>query len=91
MGFHVPTGSSISAKTVCIFAAIGALLGGADGGTAAGFQAAIIFAIVGGLIGGVVGIFVGGDSQWRAKGAAAAGGSLGASSVKLRKAKRKSK
>ena len=60
MGFRVPTGSSISAKTVCIFAAIGALLGGADA-TAAGFQEAITFAIVGGLIGGAVGIFVGDD------------------------------
>jgi hypothetical protein len=44
--FHVPTGGSISAKTVGIFAAIGALLGGADGATAAGFREAVIFAIV---------------------------------------------
>jgi hypothetical protein len=59
MDFHFPTGDSISAKTVCIFAAIGALLGGADGATAADFETAAIFAIIGGLIGGIVGIFVG--------------------------------
>ena len=62
MGFHIPTGS-ISAKTVAIFAAIGALLGGADGAAAAGFQEAVIFAIIGGLIGGAVGIYVGGDDR----------------------------
>jgi hypothetical protein len=59
MGFRLPTRDSISAKSVGIFAAIGALLGGADGATAADFQAATIFAIVGGLIGGIIGVFVG--------------------------------
>ena len=63
MCFPIPTDGSLSAKTVGIFAAIGALLGGADGATAAGVQEAVIFAIVGGLIGGAVGIFVGGDER----------------------------
>ena len=62
MGFQVPMGS-ISAKTVGIFAAIGALLGGADGATAAGFQEALIFSIIGGLIGGAVGIYVGSNDR----------------------------
>jgi hypothetical protein len=48
---NVPTGGSLSIKTVCIFAAIGAVLGGADGATAAGFQEAVIFVIIGGMIG----------------------------------------
>jgi hypothetical protein len=63
MRFRAPTGRSISAETVGIFAVIGALLGGADGATAAGFQEAVTFAIVGGLIGGAVGIFVGGNQR----------------------------
>jgi hypothetical protein len=56
---NVPTGGSLSIKTVCIFAAIGAVLGGADGATAAGFQEAVIFVIIGGMIGGIIGVFVG--------------------------------
>jgi hypothetical protein len=63
MSFYRPTGGSISAKTVGIFAAIGALLGGVDGATAAGFQEAVTFAIIGGLIGGAVGISVGRDQR----------------------------
>jgi hypothetical protein len=59
MDFRLPKLDSIFAKTVGIFAAIGAVLGGADGATAADFKAAVIFAIVGGLIGAAVGIFVG--------------------------------
>jgi hypothetical protein len=62
MDFRIPTGS-ISAKTVAIFAAIGALLGGVDGAAAADFQAATIFAIIGALIGGAVGIYVGSDDR----------------------------
>jgi hypothetical protein len=59
MDSRLPKFDSNFAKTVGIFAAIGAVLGGADGATAADFQAAVIFAIVGGLIGATVGIFVG--------------------------------
>jgi hypothetical protein len=49
--------SELPVKTICFFAAIGAVFGGADGAATGGFEDAAVYAIAGGVIGGITGLF----------------------------------